>query len=67
MAWAPDLEEQFRAAAGYVDRILRGAQPGELRIHHPERYYLTVNAGTAARLGLTLPERLLAQADRVLH
>lgn len=66
MAWAPNLEEQFKMAAGYVDRILKGARPGDLPIRHPSRYFLTINTRTAAALGLTLPPALLAQADRVL-
>ena len=66
MAWAPDLEEQFRIAARYVDQILRGAKPGDLPIRYPPRYYLTLNGATAKALGLTFPPVLLAQADRVL-
>lgn len=66
MAWAPDLIEQFRIAARFVDQILRGARPGDLPIKHPERYYLTINARTATRIGLELPPALLAQAHRVL-
>jgi len=66
MAWAPDLEEQFRVAARLVDQILNGARPGDLPIRFPSRYYLTINAGAANRLGLTLPSELLSQADRVL-
>lgn len=66
MAWAPDLIQQFRIAARFVDQILRGARPGDLPIKHPERYYLTINARTATRIGLELPPALLAQAHRVL-
>ena len=66
MSWAPNLENQYRAAARYVDRILRGANPGDLPITHPANYYLTINAGAARRLGLTMPQVLLAQAERVL-
>ena len=66
MTWAPDLEEQYRIAAEYVDKILKGAKPGDLAIRFPARYYLTVNASAARGLGLTLPKALLAQADRVL-
>lgn len=66
MAWAPNLEEQFRAAARYVDEILRGASPGDLPITHPSRYYLTINSSAARALPLTLPQALLAEADRVL-
>ena len=66
MSWAPDLEEQFRTAARYVDEILRGASAGDLPITHPPRYYLSINSGAAQGLGLTLPSSLLAEADRVL-
>lgn len=66
MAWAPDLEEQFRTAASYVDQILKGAKPGDLPIRHPPRYFLTINAGAARNLGLSLPPALIAQAHRVL-
>ena len=66
MAWAPDLENQYREAARYVDKILKGARPGDLPIQHPPDYYLTINEGAARKLQLTLPAALLAQAERVL-
>lgn len=66
MAWAPNQEEQYREAARYVDRILRGAKPGDLPIHYPRRYYLVINKSAAQGLGLALPPSLVAQADRVL-
>jgi putative ABC transport system substrate-binding protein len=66
MAWAPDLLEQYREAARFVDKIVKGAKPGDLPVKQPEKYFLTVNAGAARGLGLTLPQELLAQADRVL-
>ena len=66
MSWAPDLEHQYRMAARYVDRILKGAKPGDLAIAFPPRYYLTIHTGTAQKLGLTLPRELLEQADRIL-
>jgi len=66
MAWAPNQEEQYREAARYVDRILRGAKPGDLPIHYPSRYYLVINKSAAQGLGLVLPPSLVAQADRVL-
>jgi putative ABC transport system substrate-binding protein len=66
MSWAPDLVEQYRETARLVDRILKGARPGDLPIKHPERYYLTINSSAARRIGLTLPRELLAQADRIL-
>src|SRR2546426_2575627 len=65
MAWAPDLEEQYRVAARYVDQILKGASPGDLPIRYPSGYFLTVNARAANALGVVLPPALLVQADRV--
>jgi putative tryptophan/tyrosine transport system substrate-binding protein len=67
MSWAPDLEEQYRAAARYVDKILKGAKPGDLPITYPPGYFLTIHSGAARRLDLTLPPELLAQAQRVLQ
>jgi len=66
MAWAPNQEEQYREAARYVDRILKGANPGDLPIHYPGRYYLNINKTAAQGLGLVLPPALVAQADRVV-
>jgi putative ABC transport system substrate-binding protein len=66
MAWAPNQEEQYREAARYVDLILKGAKPGELPIHYPSRYYLSINKSAAQGLGLVLPPSLVSKADRVL-
>jgi putative tryptophan/tyrosine transport system substrate-binding protein len=66
MAWAPDLENQYRIAAGYVDQILKGANPGDLPIRHPARYFWTVNQMAARGLGLILSPSIIAQADRVI-
>ena len=66
MALSPDQDEQFRIAARYADRILKGARPGDLPIQHPARYFLAVHAGAARRIGLRLPPDLLAEADEVL-
>jgi putative ABC transport system substrate-binding protein len=66
MTWAPDLVDQFRTAAGYVNQILKGANPGDLPIRYPSRYYLTLNNSAARNLGLAFPPALLSQADRVL-
>lgn len=66
MAWAPDLVEQYRNAARYVDQILKGASPGNLPARYPSGYFLTINAGTAKALDLVLPPALLAQADRMI-
>jgi len=66
MAWAPHQEGQYREAARYVDKILKGASPGDLPIRYPGRYYLTINKSAARGLGLELPPALLTKADRVL-
>lgn len=66
LTWAPNLVDQFREAAGYVVPILRGARPGDLPIRYPARYYLTLNNTAARNLGLTFPQSVLSQADRVL-
>jgi putative ABC transport system substrate-binding protein len=66
MSYGPSFEDSFRVAAFYVDRILKGAKPGDLPAEQPTRYYLTVNLKTAAALGLTLPPSLL-MADQVIE
>jgi putative tryptophan/tyrosine transport system substrate-binding protein len=66
MSWAPDLLLQYREAAHYVSRILKGAKPGDLPVKHPEKYYLTLNTTAAKKIDLTFPENILAQASRVL-
>ncbi len=67
MTWAPSQPDQFRLAARYVDKILKGARPGDLSIVYPPRYYLTINKNTAGDLGLTLPGSLAAKADFLLE
>jgi putative ABC transport system substrate-binding protein len=66
MCYAPDQEEQFRQAARYVDRILKGTNPGDLPILRPDRYYLTVNRTAAAAIGLNLAPPFLSRADYVV-
>ncbi len=67
MTWAPDLVEQFREAARLAAKVLKGAKPGDIPVKYPPKYFLTVNAGAARKIGLTLPPALLAQADRVIE
>jgi putative ABC transport system substrate-binding protein len=67
VAYGPDSIEPFRRAATYVDRILKGANPGELPVQAPTKYELIINIKTAKALGLRVPPSLLAQADEVIE
>jgi putative ABC transport system substrate-binding protein len=67
LAYGPDIREIFRRAAGYVDRILNGANPADLPIQAPTRFETLVNLKTAAALGLTVPISILAAADEVIE
>ena len=67
MSYGPRGEDAFREAAGYVDRILKGAKPADLPAMQPTRYYLAVNVKTATTLGLTIPQSLLLRADDLVQ
>ena len=67
LAYAPDYGDQGKRAARYVDRILKGAKPGDLPVEQPTRFELVINMKTATAFGLALPSSLLLRADRIIE
>jgi ABC-type uncharacterized transport system substrate-binding protein len=67
ISYGSDWVDQYRRAAGYVDRVLKGEKPAEMPVQAPTKYQMIVNLRTAKALGLTVPPTMLARVDQVIE
>ena len=66
MSYAPDIQDNWRRAATYVDKILKGAKPADLVVEQPKKFQFIINLKAAKQIGLTIPPNVLTLADKVI-